>query len=75
MTKKTPAATFCITGKLEKYKRIDSIVEIHNKTNANYVSTERSQTYYLNSYRKETHKTKRARAFGTKVTTEDEMIH
>ena len=26
MTKKIPTATFCITGALEKYKRIDAIV-------------------------------------------------
>ena len=32
MTKKTPTTTFCITGALEKFKRIDAIVEIHNKT-------------------------------------------
>jgi len=31
MTKKTPMTTFCITGALEKFKRIDAIVEIHNK--------------------------------------------
>ena len=32
MTKKTPTTTFCITGALEKYNRIDAIVKIHNKT-------------------------------------------
>ena len=26
--------TFCITGALDKMKRIDAIVMIHNKTNA-----------------------------------------
>ena len=31
MTKKTPITTFCITGELEKFKRIDAIVEIHTK--------------------------------------------
>ena len=44
MTKKTPTATFCITGALEKYKRIDAIDEIHNKTNARFVSAVSSQT-------------------------------
>ena len=49
MTKKTPTTTFCITGALEKFKRIDAIVEIHNKT-------------------------KRAKAFGTQVIDEAEMV-
>ena len=74
MTKKTPTATFCITGALEKYKRIDAIVEIHNKTNARFVSTVSSQTDYLISSRKDTNKAKRARSFGTKVIDEAEMI-
>ena len=74
MTKKTPMATFCITGALEKYKRIDAIVEIHNKTNARFVSTVSSQTDYLISSRKDTNKAKRARSFGTKVIDEAEMI-
>ena len=56
MTKKTPRATFCITGALEKYKRIDAIVEIHNKTNARFVSTVSSQRDYLISSRKDTWK-------------------
>ena len=72
MTKKTPTATFCITGALEKYKRIDAIVEIHNKTNARFVSTVSSQTDYLISSRKDTNK--RARSFGTRVIDEAEMI-
>ena len=74
MTKKTPITTFCITGALEKYKRIDAIVEIHNKTNARFVSTVSSQTDYLISSRKDTNKAKRARSFGTKVIDEAEMI-
>ena len=74
MTKKTPRATFCITGALEKYKRIDAIVEIHNKTNARFVNTVSSQTDYLISSRKDTNKAKRARSMGTKVIDETEMI-
>ena len=74
MTKKTPITTFCITGALEKYKRIDAIVEIHNKTNARFVSTVSSQTDYLISSRKDTNKAKRARSFGPKVIDEAEMI-
>ena len=74
MTKKTPTATFCITGALEKYKRIDAIDEIHNKTNARFVSAVSSQTDYLISSRKDTNKAKRARSFGTKVIDEAEMM-
>ena len=74
MSKKIPTATFCITGALEKYKRIDAIVEIHNKTNARFVSTVSSQTDYLISSRKDTNKAKRARSFGTKVINEAEMM-
>ena len=74
MTKKTPTATFCITGALEKNKRNDAIVEIHNKTNARFVSTVSSQTDYLISSRKDTNKAKRARSFGTKVIDEAEMM-
>ena len=74
MTKKTPTTTFCITGALEKYKRIDAIVEIHNKTNARFVSGVSSQTDYLISSRKDTNKAKRARSFGTRVIDEAEMM-
>ena len=58
MKKKETTATFCITGALEKYKRIDAIVEIHNKTNARFVSGVSSQTDYLISSRKDTNKAK-----------------
>ena len=74
MTKKTSPTTFCITGALERFKRIDAIVEIHNKTNARFVSGVSSQTDYLISSRKDTNKAKRARAFGTRVIDEAEMI-
>ena len=74
MTKKTAVATFCITGALEKYKRIDAIVEIHNKTNGRFVSAVSSQTDYLISSRKDTNKAKRAKSFGTKVINEAEMM-
>ena len=47
MTKKTPTTKFCITGALEKFKRIDAIVAIHNKTNARFVSGVSSKTDYL----------------------------
>ena len=74
MTKKTAVATFCITGALEQYKRIDAIVEIHNKTNARFVSGVSSQTDYLISSRKDTNKAKRAKAYGTRVIDEAEMM-
>ena len=74
MTKKTPTTTFCITGALEKFKRIDAIVKIHNKTNARFVSGVSSKTDYLISSRKDTNKAKRAKAFGTQVIDETEMM-
>ena len=61
MTKKVQTATFCITGELEKFKRIDAIVIIHNRTNARFVSGVSSQTDYLISSRKDTKKAKRAK--------------
>ena len=73
MRDKQPTATFCITGALKKYKRVDAIVEIHNKTNARFVSGVSSKTDYLISS-KDTGKAKRARSFGTKVIDEAEMI-
>ena len=74
MTKKVQTTTFCITLNLEKYKRIDAIVEIHNKTNARFVSGVSNQTDYLISSRKDTKKAKRAKAFGTQVINEAEMM-
>ena len=74
MKNKETTPTFCITCALEKYKRIDAIVEIHNKTNARFVSGVSSQTDYLISSRKDTSKAKRAKAFGTQVIDESEMI-
>ena len=73
MTKKVQTTTFCITGELEKFKRIDAIVEIHNR-NARFVSGVSSQTDYLISSRKDTKKAKRAKAFGTRVINEAEML-
>ena len=72
--KKKPMATFCITGTLDKYNRVDAIVAIHTKTNARFVSGVSSKTDYLISSRKDTTKAKRARSFGTKVIAENEMI-
>ena len=53
---------------------INAIVKIYNKTNARFVSGVSSQTDYLISSRKDTNKAKRAKAFGTQVIDEAEMI-
>ena len=72
--KKTPQVSFCITGALEKMKRIDAIVLIHNKTNARFVSGVSKHTDFLISSRKDTKKAKRAKTFGTQVIDEVEMM-
>ena len=66
--------TFCITGALDKMKRIDAIVMIHNKTNARFVSMVSKNTDYLISSRKDTNKAARAKKFGTRVIDESEMM-
>ena len=71
-SKKVP--TFCITGALDKMKRIDAIVMIHTKTNARWVSMVSKKTDYLISSRKDTNKAKRARKFGTQVIDQAEMV-
>ena len=53
---------------------IDAIVTIYNKTNARFVSGVSSKTDYLIGTRKGTNKTKRAKAFGTQVIDEAEMM-
>ena len=72
MSNKTP--TFCITGALDGLKRIDAIVMIHNKTNARWVSMVSSKTDYLISSRIDTRKAKRAKAFGTQVIDQVDMM-
>ena len=72
--KKTPQVSFCITGALEKMKRIDAIVLIHNKTNARFVSGVSKHTDFLISSRKDTKKARRAKTFGTQVINEAKMI-
>ena len=74
MTTKSSTSTFCITGALQGFKRIDAIVMIHNKTNARFVSGVSKNTDYLISSRKDTNKAKRAKAFGTQVINESEMM-
>ena len=74
MSKKTPKVSFCITGALEKMKRVDAIVLLHTKTNARWVSGVSKHTDYLISSRKDTRKAKRAKNFGTQVIDENEMM-
>ena len=74
MSKKTPKVSFCITGALEKMKRVDAIVLLHTKTNARWVSGISKHTDYLISSRKDTRKAKRAKNFGTQVIDENEMM-
>ena len=74
MSNNTITPTFCITGALDKMKRIDAIVMIHNKTNARYVSMVSKNTNYLISSSKDTNKAKRARKFGTQVIDQAEMM-
>jgi len=74
MSKKTPKVSVCITGALEKMKRVDAIVLLHTKTNARWVSGVSKHTDYLISSRKDTNKAKRARKFGTQVIDQGEMM-
>ena len=74
MSKSNKTPTFCITGVLDDLKRIDAIVMIHNKTNARWVSMVSSKTDYLISSRKDTRKAKIAKAFGTQVIDQAEMM-
>ena len=66
--------TFCITGALDKMKRIDAIVMIHNKTNARWVSMVSKNTDYLISSKKDTIKAEKAKKFGTRVINEAKMM-
>ena len=74
MSKKTPKVSFCITGALEKMKRVDAIVLLHTKTNARWVSGVSKHTDFLISSRKDTRKAKSAKAFGTQVIDQVEMM-
>jgi len=74
MSKSEKTPTFCITGALNGLKRIDAIVMIHNKTDARWVSGVSKHTDFLISSRKDTRKAKRAKAFGTQVINQTEMM-
>ena len=45
MTNKT--VTFCITGALDKMRRVDAIQLVQNETNARWISGVSSRTDYL----------------------------
>ena len=72
MTNKT--VTFCITGALDKMRRVDAIQLVQNKTNARWISGVSSRTDYLVSKRIDTRKASNAKKFGTKVINEAQMM-
>ena len=72
MTNKT--VTFCITGALDKMRRVDAIQLVQNETNARWISGVSSRTDYLVSKRTDTRKASNAKKFGTKVINETQMM-
>ena len=64
--------TFCITGALDKMKRIDAIVMIHNKTNARWVSMVSKNTDYLILGDQPGSKAKKALELNVKIINENE---
>ena len=72
MTNKT--VTFCITGALDKMRRVDAIQLVQNETNARWISGVSSRTDYLGSKRADTRKASNAKKFGTKVINEAQMM-
>ena len=72
MTNKT--VTFCITGALDKMRRVDAIQLVQNETNARWISGVSSRTDYLVSKRTDTRKASNAKKFGTKVINEAQMM-
>ena len=68
------AVTFCITGALDKMRRVDAIQLVQNETNARWISGVSSRTDYLVSKRTDTEKASNAKKFGTKVINEAQMM-
>ena len=68
------AVTFCITGTLDKMRRVDAIQLVQNETNARWISGVSSYTDYLVSKRTDTRKASNAKKFGTKVINEAQMM-
>ena len=67
MTNKAQTVTFCITGALDKMRRVDAIQLVQNETNARWISTVSKNTDFLVSKRNDTRKASNARKYGTKV--------
>ena len=47
MTNKAQTVTFCITGALDKMRRVDAIQLVQNETNARWISTVSKNTDFL----------------------------
>ena len=74
MQKQQKTVTFCITGALDKMRRVDAIQLVQNKTNARWISEVSKNTDYLVSKRTDTIKASNARKYGTKVINEAQMM-
>ena len=74
MTDKAQTVTFCITGALDKMRRVDAIQLVQNETNARWISTVSKNTDFLVSKRNDTRKASNARKYGTKVINEAQMM-
>ena len=65
--------TFCITGPLAML-RAEAVALVESKTNAKFVNSVSSNTDYLVSARMDTVKAKKAKAHGTAVISEAELM-
>ena len=74
MRNKAQTVTFCITGALDKMRRVDAIQLVQNETNARWISTVSKNTDFLVSKRTDTRKASNARKYGTKVINETQMM-
>ena len=74
MTNKAQTVTFCITGALDKMRRVDAIQLVQNETNARWISTVSKNTDFLVSKRNDTRKASNAHKYGTKVINETQMM-
>ena len=61
MRKQAKTVTFCITGALDKMRRVDAIQLVQNETNARWISEVSKNTDYLVSKRTDTLKASNAR--------------
>tara|TARA_B100000965_G_C19059522_1_gene527196 strand:+ start:100 stop:396 length:297 start_codon:yes stop_codon:yes gene_type:complete len=74
MRKQSKTVTFCITGALNKMRRVDAIQLVQNETNARWISGVSKNTDYLVSKRTDTLKASNARKYGTRVINEAKMM-